>query len=81
MNQVKKILGIVWMLLAPIVVAALLYGAYTHIGQGTKEINQAIPWIIIIVIFAPIAVGLFIFGWYSFTHVYRQLPHSSDELD
>ena len=32
---------------------------------GDKDINKPMPWIIIIFIFTPIAIGLTIFGWYA----------------
>jgi purine-cytosine permease-like protein len=64
MNQIKKITGFVWMIIAPIVIFFLISGAIQNIGNGNKDINKPIPWIIIITIFTPIAVGLMIFGWY-----------------
>ncbi|HMO62008.1 MAG TPA: hypothetical protein PKC39_07155 [Ferruginibacter sp.] len=80
MNQLKKIMGIICMLIAPLVVYFLISGAVQNIGEGTKDINKPVPWIIIIAIFTPIAVGFFIFGWYAFKGEYRQLPESSDEI-
>ena len=82
MNTLKKILGIVWMLTGPVVIYFLLNGAVTHIdNNGTKEINNPVIWIIIITIFTPIALGLFIFGWYAFKGEYSQLPDNSNELN
>ena len=69
----KKIMGIVLMLLAPIVIYFLLSGAIHNIGNGSKDINKPVPWIIIIAIFTPIAVGLMIFGYYSFKGEYDNL--------
>jgi purine-cytosine permease-like protein len=71
MNKIKKIMGIVWMLLAPIIIYFLVNGAIQNIGNGTKDINKPIPWIIIISIFTPIAVGLMIFGYYSLKGEYN----------
>ena len=65
MNQLKKIMGFVWILIAPIIIFILVSGAINNIGEGTKDINKPIPWIIIISIFTPIAAGLMIFGWYA----------------
>ena len=66
MNSLKKILGIVWLLLAPILIYFLVRGAVINIDTaGTKDINNPIIWIIIIGIFTPIAIGLMIFGWYA----------------
>lgn len=81
MNSIKKILGFVWMLLAPVVIILLVSGALINIdGKGTKDINQPVPWIIIISIFTPIAIGLFIFGYYCVKGEYDKLPANSGEI-
>jgi amino acid transporter len=80
MNQLKKIMGIVWMMIAPLVIYFLITGAMQNIGHGTKDINKPIPWIIIISIFTPIAAGLFIFGYYALKGEYDKLPESSEEV-
>lgn len=81
MNNLKRYLGIIWLLLAPAVIFFLVNGAVTHIGKGTKEINNPVIWIIIIAIFTPIAIGLFIFGLYALRGEYDRLPESSSEID
>lgn len=74
MNQLKKILGAVWMLLGPILLIILLTSAYQNIHAGGKaDINKPLPWIIIIGIFTPIVIGFIIFGWYAFKGEYDQL--------
>lgn len=65
MNQLKKIMGFVWMIIAPVIIFLLISGAINNIGHGSKDINKPIPWIIIITIFTPIAAGLMIFGCYA----------------
>ena len=81
MNQLKKIMGVLWMILAPVVIYFLVMGAVHNIDSaGTKDINKPIPWIIIIAIFTPIAIGLMIFGFYSVKGEYDKLPDSSNEL-
>ena len=80
MNVIKKIMGLVWMLLAPVIIFFLVKSAVHNIGNGTKDINQPVPWIIIITIFTPIAVGLMIFGYYAFKGEYNKLPESSEEI-
>jgi len=81
MNAVKKILGLIWLLLAPIVIYFLVSGAVTHTDPaGKKDINNPIIWVIIIAIFTPIAIGLMIFGWYAFRGEYDKLPVSSKEM-
>jgi len=74
-------MGIVWMVIAPVVIYFLVTGALNNISStGTKDINKPIPWIIIIAIFTPIAIGLMIFGYYALKGEYNKLPESSDEL-
>ena len=81
MNTFKKVLGVLWLILAPVVIYALVYDAFTHISAGgTKDINNPVIWIIIIAIFTPIAIGLMIFGWYAVKGEYDHLPESSEEL-
>lgn len=81
MNRLKRILGIVWLLMAPVIIYFLLQGAITHIDPaGKKDINNPVIWIIIITIFTPIAIGLMIFGYYAFKGEYDHLPESSEEL-
>ena len=66
MQQLKRILGIVWMILGPITITILLWGAFTNIdAAGKGDINKPLPWIIVIAIFTPIAIGLTVFGWYA----------------
>lgn len=80
MNTVKKIMGLIWMLLAPVIIFFLVKSAVHNIGNGTKDINQPVPWIIIISIFTPIAIGLMIFGYYALKGEYDKLPESSEEI-
>ena len=80
MNVIKKIMGLLWMVIAPVIIYFLVTGAVHNIGEGTKDINKPIPWIIIIAIFTPIAVGLMIFGFYALKGEYDHLPESSAEL-
>lgn len=81
MNSIKRLLGIIWMLVGPVVIFFLVKGAIDHIDpNGGKDINNPVIWLIIIGIFTPIAVGLVIFGWYAFRGEYDKLPGSSQEL-
>ena len=81
MNAIKRILGIIWLLLGPVVIYFLVSGAIKNIdSSGTKDIHNPVIWIIIIAIFTPIAIGLMIFGWYAFKGEYDYLPKDSSEL-
>ncbi len=71
MDQLKRFLGILWMSIGPMVFLLLIISAVQNINSSTKgDISNPIPWIIILAIFAPIAIGLTIFGWYSWKGEY-----------
>ncbi len=82
MNTVKKLLGYIWMSLAPIIIAFLVYEASKKIGHATATLrsNVILQWSIILLIFIPICIGFFIFGWYASKDEYAQLPESSQDL-
>ena len=71
MNIIKRYLGILWMLIAPLAIFFLVKSAMANINSAHQgDISNPIPWIIIIAVFAPIAAGLFIFGLYCFRGEY-----------
>ena len=66
MDKLKQFLGILWMLVGPVAFILLIISAVKNINSSNQgDISNPIPWIIIISIFAPIAIGLTIFGWYA----------------
>ena len=72
---------LVWLILAPVIIYFLVTSAIQNVSSGgTKDINQPVPWIIIIGIFTPIAIGLMIFGYYAMKGEYDKLPESSEEI-
>jgi ABC-type polysaccharide/polyol phosphate export permease len=82
MNALKKYLGIVWMILAPVIVAFLLWQASDKMAKASAaaKANVTLQWVIILIIFFPICIGLFIFGYYAFKGYYEHLPESSKEI-
>ncbi len=81
MNAFKKYFGLIFLLLAPLVIYELIAGAIANIDTaGKKDINNPVIWVIIIAIFTPIAIGLVIFGWYAFRGEFDELPTKSKEL-
>lgn len=82
MNSIKKILGVCWLILAPVIIYMLVHGAVTHIDPaGNKDINNPVIWIIIILIFTPVAIGLMIFGIYALKGEYDKLPGKSEDFE
>ena len=82
MNTLKKSLGWLWMLIAPAVIIFLVYEAIHKIAATPENIkaNVMLQWSIILLIFVPICIGLFIFGKYATEGEYAHLPESSDDL-
>ena len=83
MNAVKKLLGYVWMLLAPALICFLLYQAIGKISAASaiNKANVTLQWVIILLVFTPICVGFFIFGKYASSNEYAHLPESSNEIE
>jgi len=82
MNTLKKLLGVVWMLLAPSIICFLVYQANLKIQaaiESTKA-NVILQWSIILIIFIPISIGFFLFGKYAASDEYAHLPSSSEEI-
>jgi len=75
MNQLKKWLGIVWMLLGPVAIYYLIKTAAVEIAKNPVT-NTVIQWAVFVIIFIPIAIGLIIFGYYAFKGEYDHLPES-----
>lgn len=68
MSAIKKLLGIVWILLAPIAVILMFMQAFektSAAAAGIARTNTALQWGIILFIFIPISIGFTIFGFYS----------------
>ena len=70
MDSVKKILGIVWLLLALVVA----YYGLSVLGipkiMSDKQEDNVFGWIILVILVPIIVGGLGIFGWYSFKGEY-----------
>lgn len=83
MNTLKKYLGIVWMLLAPSLVGFMVWQAIEKIAKASAatKSNDMLQWGIILFIFVPICIGLFIFGLYSFKGYYNKIADNSADLD
>ena len=76
MNNIKKILGLAWMILAPLAVILMFEQAGEKISlatEGVARTNTALQWGIILLIFIPVSIGLVIFGYYSWKGEYDQM--------
>lgn len=83
MNAFKKLLGLVWMILAPLAVIIMFQQANEKISlaaEGIARTNTALQWGIILLIFIPVSIGMIIFGYYAFKGEYDHLPSESSEI-
>ncbi|QRR01050.1 DUF6814 family protein [Dyadobacter sandarakinus] len=83
MKGLKKLLGLLWMILGPVIILFLFIQANDKISAaaaGFARTNTALQWSIIILIFIPICAGLVIFGFYAWKGEYDDLPDSSGDL-
>jgi hypothetical protein len=80
MNSLKRLAGILWIILGPLAIFYLIKTAAEEIAKK-PVIDTKIQWIVFVVVFIPIAIGLMIFGWYAFKGQYDHLPESSAELE
>lgn len=80
MNLLKRYAGLLWIIMGP---AAIFYLIKTAAAEIAKKpvIDTKIQWIVFVVIFIPIAIGLMVFGWYALKGEYDHLPESSAELE
>ena len=80
MNIIKKYSGIIWLLLGP---AAIWYLIKTAASEISKKpvMDTKIQWIVFVVVFIPIAIGMMIFGYYALKGEYKHLPESSAEIE
>ncbi len=72
MKRLKKYLGIIWIALGPIGIIFMFYQAYEKVSQAdpSNQLNTALQWGIILLVFIPISMGLMIFGKYALEEEY-----------
>ena len=79
MNQLKRITGIIWILLGPVAIYYLVKTAMEEINKK-PAVDTKIQWGVFVIVFIPIAIGIMIFGYYALKGEYDHLPESSAEI-
>lgn len=79
MNQLKRIAGIIWLLLGPLAIYYLVKTAMEEINKK-PGVDTKIQWSVFVIVFIPIAVGIMIFGYYALKGEYDHLPETSAEI-
>jgi len=80
MNTIKRIGGILWLLMGPVAVYYLVRTAIIEINKKPL-IDTKIQWSVFVIIFIPIAIGMIIFGYYAMKGEYDHLPETSGEIN
>jgi len=80
MNTIKRYAGLLWIIMGPVAIFYLIKTAAAEIAKK-PVIDTKIQWIVFVVIFIPIAIGLMMFGWYALKGEYDKIPKSSAELE
>ena len=80
MNKLKRYPGVLWMIIGPAAIYYLIKTASEEIAKN-PVINTKMQWIVFVVIFIPIAIGIMIFGWFALKGEYDHLPESSAEVE
>ena len=70
MNQIKKLAGVIWLLLGPASIYFIVREAAHEIAVK-PGIDTVIQWGVFVVIFIPIAIGMSIFGYYAIKGEYN----------
>ncbi|MBL7790837.1 MAG: hypothetical protein JNK77_00840 [Saprospiraceae bacterium] len=71
MDKIKRILGVVWMLLGPATLIFLVYEAWQKIKANPVH-DVYLPWMIIVIICIPIAMGMVLFGYFAWLGEYSR---------
>jgi predicted Na+-dependent transporter len=79
MNNIKRWLGIVWLLLGPVAIYFLIKTAAEEIAKK-PVLDTKIQWAVFVIVFIPIAIGMIIFGYYAIKGEYDHLPENSKEI-
>jgi uncharacterized protein DUF6814 len=64
MNTIKRVFGIIWIILGPVLVFSLIRTAAGEIARKPVT-DTKIEWTVFIIVSIPIAVGIVIFGYYA----------------
>jgi MFS family permease len=77
LDVLKKGLGIIWIVLAPVTLFFLLKTAIAEIDRN-PILSTKIQWSAFVIIYIPIAVGLVLFGYYALKGAYVHKTGSNE---
>jgi hypothetical protein len=71
MNTIKKLAGLLWIVMGPVAIYYLIQTAAAEIAKK-PVIDTRIQWGVFIGVSIPIAIGLVIFGYYALKGEYNK---------
>ena len=84
MNIIKRIIGVLCMIIAPVAVYLLAKNGFAKMSAAlpADKTNAITQWSILIIIFTPVMFGLLLFGWYALKgeygkKEYKKLPFAA----
>lgn len=78
MDQLKRVLGLLWMLLAFVALIMVTLMAQAEISRKPTA-DVWIQWGVFVGISLPIAIGLFLFGLFALKGEYDRIPTRSSD--
>lgn len=72
MNRLKRLAGIIWIVLGPLPIIYLVRTAAREI-EKRPVVETWVQWAVFIGIFIPIALGMVLFGYYALKGEYDDL--------
>jgi len=77
-NLLKRIVGIGWMLLAPIALCLLIKTSISEVA-AKPSLDVKLQWGVFIVVFGLIGISMVIFGFFAYKGEYDRLPEQTQE--
>ncbi|MBC8042743.1 MAG: hypothetical protein IAF08_04785 [Rhizobacter sp.] len=71
--SIKKILGIVWILMGGAIIPFIVLRAIQEIGEKPTQDNWIFWSIVLIVLMPIIALSMILFGWYAWQGEYEMI--------
>ena len=79
MNTLKRVLGIIWMILGAAFAGYFPYKTVLVLSSPSATSEDFVFWIVVTLIFIPVMLGLVLFGYYAVKGEYNNLEETDEE--
>ncbi len=73
MNTIKRLSGLLWIILAGAAIWFLISRAMTELSAENVKPDKKIFWYSILPVYTPLMLGLALFGYYAFRGEYDEI--------